>query len=225
MIVKFYELKKNLDKNINFFLLYGSNKGLVDETVKDSFKTNSSSEIINYDESDILNNVGNFKEEILNKSFFNDKKLIFINRVSDKILKIIEEIIEQEIKDTKIVLISSILEKKSKLRGFFEKNTSTIIVPFYEDNNQTLFFLAEKFFKEQKIKISSENINLIVERSKGDRINLKNELKKIQNFSYNKTSINTDEIVKLTNLAENYNISELVDQCLAKNKKKKLYVF
>ena len=224
MIVKFYELKKNLDKNINFFLLYGSNKGLIDETVKDSFKKNSSSEIINYDESDNLNNVGNFKEEILNKSFFNDKKLIFINRVSDKILKIIEELIEQKIKDTKIVLISSILEKRSKLRGFFEKNSSTIIVPFYEDNNQTLFFLAEKFFKEQKIKISSENINLIVERSKGDRINLKNELKKIQNFSYNKTSINTDEIVKLTNLAENYNISELVDQCLAKNKKKTLRI-
>ena len=224
MIVKFYELKKNLDKNINFFLLYGSNKGLIDETVKDSFKKNSSSEIINYDESDILNNVGNFKEEILNKSFFNDKKLIFINRVSDKILKIIEELIEQKIKDTKIVLISSILEKRSKLRGFFEKNSSTIIVPFYEDNNQTLFFLAEKFFKEQKIKISSENINLIVERSKGDRINLKNELKKIQNFSYNKTSINTDEIVKLTNLAENYNISELVDQCLAKNKRKTLRI-
>ena len=224
MIVKFYELKKNLDKNINFFLLYGSNKGLVDETVKDSFKTNSSSEIINYDESDILNNVGNFKEEILNKSFFNDKKLIFINRVSDKILKIIEELIEQKIKDTKIVLISSILEKRSKLRGFFEKNSSTIIVPFYEDNNQTLFFLAEKFFKEQKIKISSENINLIVERSKGDRINLKNELKKIQNFSYKKTSINTDEILKLTNLAENYNISELVDQCLAKNKRKTLRI-
>lgn len=224
MIVKFYELKKNLDKNINFFLLYGSNKGLIDETVKDSFKKNSSSEIINYDESDILNNVGNFKEEILNKSFFNDKKLIFINRVSDKILKIIEELIEQKIKDTKIVLISSILEKRSKLRGFFEKNTSTIIVPFYEDNNQTLFFLAEKFFKEQKIKISSENINLIVERSKGDRINLKNELKKIQNFSYKKTSINTDEILKLTNLAENYNISNLIDQCLAGNKKKTVQI-
>mgnify|MGYP001436405303 FL=1 len=224
MIVKFYELKKNLDKNINFFLLYGSNKGLVDETVKDSFKTNSSSEIINYDESDILNNVGNFKEEILNKSFFNDNKLILVNRVSDKILKVIEELIEQKIKDVKIILISSILEKKSKLRSFFEKNKNGIIVPFYEDNNQTLFFLAEKFFKEHNIKISSENINLIVERSKGDRINLKNELKKIQNFSYKKTSISTNEIIKLTNLAENYNISELVDQCLAKNKKKTLRI-
>ena len=224
MIVKFYELKKNLNKNIDFFLLYGNNKGLIEETVKNNFKSSSSSDIINYDESDILNNVGNFKEEILNKSFFDDNKLILVNRVSDKILKIIEEIIEQKIKDTKIVLISSVLEKKSKLRSFFEKNTNTIIVPFYEDNNQTLFFLAEKFFKEQKIKISSENINLIVERSKGDRINLKNELKKIQNFSYKKTSITTDEIVKLTNLAENYNISELVDHCLAKNKKKTLRI-
>ena len=224
MIVKFYELKKNLDKNINFFLLYGNNKGLIEETVENNFKSNSTLDIINYDEGDILNNVGNFKEEILNKSFFNDNKLILVNRVSDKILKVIEELIEQKIKDVKIILISSILEKKSKLRSFFEKNKNGIIVPFYEDNNQTLFFLAEKFFKEHNIKISSENINLIVERSKGDRINLKNELKKIQNFSYKKTSISTNEIIKLTNLAENYNISELVDQCLAKNKKKTLRI-
>ena len=37
---------------------------------------------------------------------------------------------------------------------------------------------AQNFFKEKKIKISPQNVNLIVERSKGERSNLKNELEK-----------------------------------------------
>ncbi len=98
------------------------------------------------------------------------------------------------------------------------------MVPFYEDNNQTLFIIAKKFFDEKKIKISSENINLIVERSRGDRINIKNELEKIFNFARNKKNIDYQDILKLTNLAENHGISELVDQCLSKNKKKTLNI-
>ena len=222
MIVKFFDLKKNLNSKINFFLFYGANKGLIDETLSLNFKSNFSNNIINYDENEVLNNASAFHEEILNKSFFDNEKLIIISGVSDKILKIIEELVNKNTDGTKIVLKTSILEKRSKLRVFFEKNQNTIIVPFYEDTDQTLFSLAQKFFNNKKIKISSENINLLVGRSKGDRINLKNELEKIENFSINKTSINTDEIMKLTNLAENYNISELVDQCLSKNKKKRL---
>ena len=220
MILKHYELKTKLEKNINFYLLYGPNSGLIEETINDIFKTVFSKNIYQYDESEILANINEFKEKIFNKSFFEDDKLIIINRTSDKILNVIEEIVDKKIKDLKIILKSNILEKKSKLRNFFEKNQDTVIVPYYEDNNQTLLSLAQNHFKEKKIKISNQNINVIVERSKGNRINLKNELEKISNYSHKKLSIDLSEILKLTNLAENYNASNLTDQSLAKNKKK-----
>ncbi len=223
MIIKYYELKNNLGEK-NYYLLYGNNKGLIDETVEKILKPKFSNNIYNYDENELLNNSETFKEEILNKSFFDNDKLIIINRASDKILKTIEEIIHKDINDLKIILKATNLDKKSKLRNYFEKNNGTIIVPFYEDNNQTLLILAQNFFKKEKINISSENLNLVVERSKGDRINLKNELEKILNYCRNKKSINSIEILKLTNLAENYNISELIDQCLIKNKKKTLNI-
>ena len=223
MIIKYYELKNNLGEK-NYYLLYGNNKGLIDETIEKILKPKFSNNIYNYDENELLNNSETFKEEILNKSFFDNDKLIIINRASDKILKTIEEVIHKDISDLKIILKATSLDKKSKLRNYFEKNNSTIIVPFYEDNNQTLLILAQNFFKKEKINISSENLNLVVERSKGDRVNLKNELEKILNYCRNKKSINSIEILKLTNLAENYNISELIDQCLIKNKKKTLNI-
>ena len=224
MIIKFYDLKKKFNKNTNFYLFYGQNAGLIDETMNNTIIPNSSKNVNYYEENEVINNGDVFKEEILNRSLFEDSKLIIISRVTDKILPIIEEIIEKNINDVKILLRTVVLDKKSKLRNFFEKNSKTIIVPFYEDNNQTLSILAQNFFKEKKINISSENINLIINRSKGDRLNLKNELEKIFNFARDKKSISTEEIIKLTNLAENYDISELIDQCLSKNKKKTINI-
>ena len=224
MIVKYFDLKKEIKKNNNFYLLYGQNSGLIEETINNTLKPNFSKNLYSLDEKEILTNENHFKEGILNKSFFDDDKLIIINRATDKILDTIKEIIEKKIDDLKIILKSEILEKKSKLRNYFEKNKDTIIVPFYEDNYQSLLFLAQKFIKEKKIKISSQNINFVIERSKGNRINLKNELEKIFIYSLEKDSINLEEIVKLTNLAENYNISNLIDQCLAGNKKKTVQI-
>ena len=224
MIVKYYELKKKINKKINFYLLYGNNKGLIEEVIESVLKPSFSKNIYIYDENEVINNTEVFSEEILNKSFFDNDKLVIINRASDKIFKIIEEIINKQIEDLRFILKAGVLEKKSKIRNLFEKNNSAIIVPFYEDNNQTLLMIAQNFFRERKINISSQNINLIVERSKGDRINLKNEMEKIYNYSLSKKNIDTEEILKLTNLAENYDISELIDQCLAKNKKKTLKI-
>ena len=224
MIVKYFDLKKEIKKNNNFYLLYGPNSGLIEETINNTLKPNFSKNLFYYDEKEIISNEDEFKERILNKSFFDEDKLIIINRATDKILNTIKEIIDKKVEDLKIILKAEILEKKSKLRSYFEKNNNTIIVPFYEDNYQSLLFLAQKFIKEKKIKISSQNINFIIERSKGDRINLKNELEKISIYSLKKQSINLEEIIKLTNLAENYNVSDLIDQCLAGNKKKTVQI-
>jgi DNA polymerase-3 subunit delta len=219
MIIKSYELNKiNLKKN-NIYLLYGENEGLKNKAINDIFKEFSKNKY-KYDEKEILDNKENFFNSIFLKSFFETKKIIIISRTSDKIVNVIEEILEKNIEDTKLILLANILEKKSKLRLLFEKNKNIICIPFYADNNQTLSNIVNSYFKEKKIPISQETINLLVDRSRGDRLNLNNELNKIKNFTKNRKKINITEILKLTNLAENYSVTELVDSCLAKNLKK-----
>ena len=220
MIVKYFELKKKKINQYRLYLLYGNNKGLISDTINIDLKPKLSKNIYTYDESEIIKNYDNFKEQLLNKSFFEEEKLIIIKRATDKITKIIDEISENKVQDVFVILISDILEKKSKLKNFFEKHKDAVCIPFYEDNNQTLNFLAQNFFKEKKISISQENLNLIINRSRGDRINLKNELMKIESYGEKKKKIELEDIIKLTNLAENYNISELVDNSLLKRKKK-----
>ena len=219
MIIKTYELNK-INNKIKIFLLYGNNNGFKDEIIKNFFENKFKKKIYRYDESEILHNKENFYNIIFTKSLFEDEKLIIISRVSDKIKDIINEVIEKEIDDTTIILNSNNLDKKSKLRSLFEKNKRTICIPFYEDNSQTLSSIASSFFKEKKIPISQETINLLIERCRGDRLNLKNELNKIESFIKDKNKIDIEDILKLTNLAENYNVAELIDNCLAKNPKK-----
>ena len=224
MIIKYYDLNKKLILKNNFFLLYGNNTGQKKEIIENVLVANFTKNITYYEESEIIKNPILLEEKIFNKSFFDNEKLIIIKRCSDKIYKFIYSVIEKNFEDIFFILISDNLEKKSKLRSFFEKEKNTICVPFYEDNSQTLNLIANNFFRNKNIKISQENINLLIERSSGDRKNLNNELVKIESFAKNRNKIEYNDILQLTNLAENHNVSELVDNCLAKNKKKTLYI-
>jgi len=220
MIIKAYEYKKIKGLKNNFYLFYGENEGYKNQVIKDIFIENHKENIERFDESEILNNFDSFISSQINKSFFDESKLILISRVSEKIIKLINELLDRKINDITVVLNSGNLEKKSKLRSIFEKDKNLICIPFYRDDNRTLMQLANNFFKNNKISISQEIVNLIVERSSGDRINLNNELNKIYLFLLNKEKINIDDVIKLTNLAENYSIAELADNCLSKNIKK-----
>ena len=170
MIIKSYEIKKiNLEIN-HFILFYGKNEGLKNEATNDLIQKKNS--ISNYDEKEILNNQDYFIESILTKSLFEDEKIIIIKRATDKILKIIEELDNKNLDDIYIIINSDNLEKKSKLRSFFEKNKKYICVPFYPDTNQVLSKLTFDFFKKKNISISAANINLIVSKCNGDREDL-----------------------------------------------------
>ena len=218
MIVKSYEISKIID-NFNIYLFYGKNQGLKDESINEILKRNKV-KAFSYDEKQILDEREIFFENILSGSLFEDDKIIIINRASDKIYDVVQELIDREIKSVKIIINSDTLEKKSKLRSLFEKKKNLICIPTYSDNSETLSRLASTFFKNEKILISQQNINLIVSKCNGDRHNLKSELEKIKNYAFNKQNITSQEILKLINLSENYGFSELIDNCLAKNKNK-----
>ena len=223
MIIKSFELDK-IKIMGSFFLFYGENQGHKNQIIEEKFKQKYPECTYCYEENEVLNNQENFFNNILSKSFFEEEKLIIINRATDKVKNIIEEIIEKKIASVIIVLNSNSLEKRSKLRVMFEKNREIICIPFYEDNNQTLSTMVNLFFREKKIPVSQQLTNLITSRSRGDRQNLKNELEKIESFIKNRTTIDLQDILKLTNLAENYNVSELIDSCLSKNKKKTVHI-
>ena len=218
MILKFFEIKKiDLKKN-HLILFYGKNEGLKNETF--NIITKDKNKILKYEEKEILDNENSFIESVLSKSLFDQEKIIIVKRVSDKILEIIETLNSKNLEDVTIIFNSVNLEKKSKLRSFFEKDKQCICIPFYPDTDQTLSKMSYDFLREKKISISSENISLIINKCGGDRDVLQNELRKIQYFSKNGKRINSENISKLINLSENHDISELIDNCLAQNKKK-----
>ena len=218
MIIKSYEIKKiNLENN-QFILFYGKNEGLKNEATNIIIEKKNT--ILNYDEKEIIDNQDYFIENILTKSLFEEKKIIIIKRATDKILKVIEELDSKNLDGITIILNSDNLEKKSKLRSFFEKNKKYACVAFYPDTNQILSKLTFDFLKKKNISISAANINLIVNKCNGDREALLNELIKIEHFSKSGKKITQENIIKLTNLIENHSISELIDNCLAKNNKK-----
>ena len=219
MIIKTFEInKKKFDKQ-NFFLIYGENEGQKKEIIE-NLKKNLNGNIESYDEAQILNNTEVFYTKIFNQSFFENEKIVIINRCSEKLYEIVKNLLEKSISDIKIIFNATILDKKSKLRSLFEKSDELIIIPTYKDTPITLMEIAKKFFNNYKITISQQTINLLVNRCNGDRGNLKSELDKILIYMENKRNISLEEIFKLTNLAENFSINDLVDTSLSKNSRR-----
>ena len=218
MIYKTFQLKKIPDKTI-FYLLYGKNEGLKADCINQILEKNNG-KVFNYEEKQIKDEIESFYENILSNSLFESEKIIIINRASDKIFETIQDLINRNITNIIIIINAGILETRSKLRSLFEKKDDLVCIPTYPDNNDTLSKLAVIFFRNENISISQENINLIIEKCNGDRNNLNNELNKIRNYANDKKKLSSQEILKLINLSENYEISELIDNCLALNKNK-----
>lgn len=221
MICKPQEVRKITINLNNICLIYGKNNGLK-KSITDIL-TETENKIDTYDEKEVLDKKNDFLENIFNKSLFDDKKTIVIKRATVKLLEIIEQLDNKQINDV-IIIQSESLEKKSKLRTFFEKHKTFICIPVYPDDNQTLFKITLNYFRNKKIQISPSGINQIVNKSNFDRENLYNEIEKIENYSKNKKNISEEDICKLVNLNENYNVSELIDNCLARNKNKMINI-
>ena len=219
MILKSIETNKINLKNNKYFLFYGKNEGLKKETILKILQ-NKKNEISYYEEKEVLDNYNNFIESFISKSLFENERIVIIKRATDKLFKIIKDLEEKKIEDLILILNSENLEKKSKLRTIFEKSKKYICIAFYPDNENTLSKLASMFFREKNILISPSNISSIIKKTNGDREFLFNELEKIEYFTKKGKKISAENIAKLTNLAEDHSVSELVDNCLAKNKKK-----
>ena len=215
MILKTFELSKNNIDKFKFFLLYGENEGLKEEIIN-KIKKNQNGKEIKYEEAQILKSKSEFYNEIKNKSLFDEKRIFFLGRCTEKISELLIEIFEVA-SDDLFIINCSILEKKSKLRNYAERSSNVVVIPTYKDNSQSLINIARKFFSEKKISISTETLNLLVNRCMGDRGNLNKELDKISNYISEKKIISLKEIAVLTNLSENYSASELVDASLTKN--------
>ena len=220
MIIKYYDIDKIIYDNFQSILFYGKNNGLKTEQISKIANKIKAKEILKYSEKEIIDNEEFFYNAVLTDSLFDENKFIIINNASDKIYKVINELILKKKSNTILILNADILDKKSRLRSLFEKDKKLISVAFYEDNNLTLSKIVNDFIKNKKISISQENINLIISKCNGDRLFLKNELEKIDLYLQKKKKINTHELIKLINLGENHSISELIDNCLAKNNKK-----
>jgi DNA polymerase-3 subunit delta len=225
MIIKSYEIQKNKlsFSQCNFFLLYGENVGLkkdIENILKEIIKKkNDNIDIQFFYENEIIDNDDNFYSSVYSESLFSDKKIISLHESTDKIIKKVEDIYEKYPENTFLIFFSGVLDKKSKLRNFFEKNKKTVCIPCYLDNERDLENIAQMELKKNNVSLSREAINLLVEKSNSDRGNLKNEIEKIKSYSLNKKKIELEEIKLLINFSGDYKSDILVNECLSCNVK------
>ncbi len=219
MILKSYIVEQNFNilNEYKAVLLYGENDGIKDDVKSRLKEHNKESEIINFFESEIIKNKNILYENIVNESLFNERKIIFIQSVTDKILNEITQALEKNDGKTKIYIFCDALDKKSKLRNLFEKEKNLAIFACYADNDRTLVNYINKELRGYK-GLSGEFINLIIRNSGSNRKIIQNELVKIKDY-FNKKIINEIQLLEILNIKNNTSFDEIRDKAMVGEKK------
>ena len=223
MIIKSYEIQRNPSNFLkyNLFLLYGENNGLkkdITESIKRvvSYK-NVHIEILSFYENEITDNEENFYNSIYSGSLFGNKRIITVSNATDKIIKQIKGIVDKYPENVILIIFADILEKKSKLRNFFETNIKTLCIPCYLDSDKDLEIIAKTELKKNNINLSRESINLLIEKSNCDRNNLRNEIEKISAFAISKKNLEIDDIKSIINFSGEHKSDNFINECLCGN--------
>ena len=216
MIHKSYLIEENIDqlKN-NIVLFYGENLGLKNDfrdKIKLKFKN---TKILRYTQEEVLKSSDIIINEIRNISLFDDQKILLIDQVNDKLLNLIEELTTID-NETKIFLFADVLEKRSKLRSFFEKSKNCDVVACYKDNEINLKKLISNKLKEFS-GITPQLINTLIENCSLDRIKLNNELNKIVIFFSDK-NIKPQLFEKILNQQIDDDFNTIKDSAINGNK-------
>lgn len=217
MILKSYIIEQNINSLAQYkmILFYGENQGIKKE-FKDNLKTiHKNKEVLNLFQEEIIKAKDFLINEISSQSLFGEKKLIFINEANDKILNILEELNEY-IQEDRIFLFGDVLDKKSKLRSYFEKSKEHASVACYQDNE-----IGLKKIISNKLAgysgIDNQTINLIIQSSGLDRGKIYNEIEKIKNC-FKEKKIEIEKLKNLLNLKTNDDFSQLKDEAIKGNK-------
>ena len=217
MIYKDYIVEKNVDEiKENIVLFYGENNGKKEDLKKNIKQKKGNLKISRNFQLEILNKEDLGLVDLFSKSVCDDTKIYFIENVDDKILDLVQNFIDK-IDDQKIYFFSDILDKKSKLRNYCEKNKKVATIACYNDNEISLRKIISSNL-DQLNGLTPNIINIIINNSQMDRVKLNNELEKIKSFFFNKR-INEDDLLKLLNLEENDDFQALRDAALNGNKK------
>ncbi len=217
MIFKSYILEENFKSldDLKIVLFYGENQGLKKEFKEKLKLKNKDNEILNLFQDEVITNQDILVNEITNKSLFNEKKIIFINEATDKILPLIENTIDN-IDNEKIFIFSDILDKKSKLRNYLEKSAICGVTACYQDNEITIRKIISKKLNGF-LGLTPQIINFIIQNTELDRNKVNNEIEKITSFFKNK-KIEPDKIDSLLNIKSNNDFNLLRDVALNGNK-------
>ena len=219
MIYKSYLIEKNISlikENLST-LFYGENLGLKKKFKEQIKIENKGASFINYTQEEILKNQNDILRELNNSSLFEENKVIFVENCNDKIFNFLEKQLEEGIK-FKLIIFSEILDKKSKLRNFYENSKIYGSVACYQDNILTIQNIITDKLKDFQ-NLTRENINIILGSSGLDRVKLQNEISKIQTFFIEK-KIDSEQLEKLLNYHENQNFNELKDEAFKGNRVK-----
>lgn len=202
MIYKQTQIDKYLKKPdlaIKAFVVYGTNDGLLNETVKKLILTVSKDLydpfcVVYFNGADVNADISSLFAEYSSQSLMGGRRVIVVKDADNNLTKHIKSMLDASKTDTLIILSSTSLNKKSSLVSLAEDRDDMGLIVCYEDRDEDIFSTARSMFIENGFTISNEALQLLCSRLSNDRKTNLGEIEKLITFMGDKKNISPEDI-------------------------------
>ena len=176
---------KTQDKNIRSILIYGSNEGLIRDTVKritqsicedltDAFRI---SKLLG---TDLSTDIGLLYGEFNSQSLLGGRRVIIVNEAGNDLSKHIRKMLDESPKEGNLLILvgSSSLNKKSSLVRLAEESSDMASFACYEDKEEDI----RGMLKKMGLTFEPAAIQLLCGRLSGDHMINQQELNKLATY-------------------------------------------
>ena len=166
-------------------LLYGPNRGLVRDRAKtiSSLLTDGHLDdpflVANLDETAVKADPGVLATEAFSQALTGGAKIVRVSGATDKIVSELDDILKSNSKSNMLIVESTDLPPRSKLRSLFEKSTNAASIGCYDDDSTNLRALVIDKFRTEKISFDNEAVDALLIRLGKDRLLNLSEIEKV----------------------------------------------
>lgn len=201
---------QNKPCSAGFYLIYGSDSGLVHERSRILCAAQKTDNVTILDMAEIDAAPSRLAIEALTPSLFGDTPVIRVRNANKSLEPIVQELLDQKF-DAFITIEAGSLTKRDKLRVLIEKAKNGWTLPSFADDDRSLSILIKQTFDEHNINIDAGVTQLLCSLLGNDREITRRELEKLVNFASAVGTLTANDVQILCGDNAIIALDELVD--------------
>lgn len=217
---------KKADAKIKAILVFGTNDGLVLDTIKRIARSicsdlNDAFRVADLSGESVLEDVGKLYAEYNGQSLMGGRRVVIVREISNQLTKEIRKMLDDSKSDNLLLMYASNFNKKSSLVQLAESSDDMACYACYEDKNADVY----NMLKTTGLTFNPDAIEFLCARLSNDRMINMSEIEKLKTYMGEAKNVTIDIIAKVISDQSNSSSEDICYAAMGGDKNSAIKLF